>query len=113
MDVNAWASAQTPASRKRILEIALENSHTQKENPGRLQVSPQPPAFKRLSDIRAPTLIIIGDRDVRGMRYIADDAHSKIPGSRRLVIPGADHIVNMSKLEEFNRAVSEFLDNTK
>ncbi len=112
MDVDAWASAQTPASRKRILEIALDNSHTQKENPGKLQVSPQPPAFKRLSEIRVPTLVIIGDRDIRGMRYISDDVHSKISGSKKLVIPGADHIVNKSKPEEFNRAVLEFLDKT-
>ncbi len=109
MDVNAWASVQTSASRKRILEIAMDNSHTQKENPGKLQVSPQPPAYKRLSEIRAPTLVIIGDRDVRGMRYIADDVHSKIQGSKKLVIHEADHIVNMSRPDEFNKAVLEFL----
>ncbi len=112
MDVNVWASAQTPESRNRILEIAIDNSHTQKENPGKLQVSPQPPAYKRLSEIRAPTLVIIGDRDVRGMRYIADDVHSKIEGSKILVIPGADHIVNMSRPDEFNRAVLEFLNSS-
>ncbi len=110
IDVNAWASAQTSASRRRILEIAMDNSHTQKENPGKLQVSPQPPAYKRLSEIRAPTLVIIGDRDVRGMRYITDDVHSKIQGSKKLMIPGADHIVNMSRPDEFNKAVLEFLD---
>ena len=112
IDVNTWASAQTPASRKRILEIALENSHVQKDEPGKFQVSPEPAAYKRLSEIRAPTLVIIGDRDVRGMRYIADDVHSKIQGSKKLVVQGADHIVNMSKPKEFNKMVLEFLESS-
>lgn len=87
----------------------LDNSHVQKDNPGKLQVSPEPPAFKRLSEIHAPTLIIIGDRDVPGMRFISDQVHSRIPGSKKLVINGADHIVNMSKPEEFNNALVKFL----
>ena len=112
-DVDAWASAQTPISRKHILKIALDNSHIQKDNPGKLQVSPQLPAFKRLSEIRASTLVIVGDRDVRGMQYIADDVHSKIPGSKKMVIHGADHIVNMSKPKEFNKEVLDFLGKTR
>ena len=113
MDVNAWASTQTPSSLKRILEIAMDNSHTQKENPGKLQASPQPFAYTRLSEIRVPTLVMIGDRDVRGMRYISDDVHSKIKGSKKLVIPEADHIVNMPKPDEFNGAVLEFLNSSR
>lgn len=110
MDVNVWASAQTPDSRKRLLEIALENSRVQEDGPGKLQVSPQPPAYNRLREIRVPTLIMIGDRDVRGMHYVSDDVHSKIQGSKKLVVPGADHIINMSRPNEFNKAVLEFLD---
>lgn len=109
MDVNAWASAQSPRSREHILSIALENAHILSNHPGKLQVSPDPPAFKRLSEIRVPTLLIIGDRDVEGMRLIVERLHGMIPGSEKVVIPGADHIVNASRPEEFNQAVYNFL----
>jgi len=110
MDVNAWASAQSPGSREHILSIALDNSHILSNHPGKLQVSPDPPAFKRLSEVQAPTLLIIGDRDVEGMRMIIERLHGMIVGSKKVVITGADHIVNASRPDEFNQAVYDFLD---
>ena len=109
MDVNAWASAQTPINRERIRQIALDNFHVHVENPWKLQVPPEPRTFQRLSQIRTPTLVIIGDRDVPPQILLTDNIHSHIPGSKRVLIPGADHIVNMSKPDEFNRTVLEFL----
>src|SRR5207247_641721 len=37
-----------------------------------------------------------------------DKNHSNIPGSKKVLIQAADHIVNMSKSDEFNRTVLEF-----
>src|SRR5690349_3573689 len=109
MDVNAWASAQTPDKRERIRQIAMDNFHAQVENPWKLQIPPEPRTFHRLSQISIPTLVIIGDRDIPPQILLSDNIHSHIPGSRRVLIPGADHIVNMSKPDEFNRTVLEFL----
>ncbi len=109
MDVNAWASAHTPVNRERIRQIALDNFHVHVENPWKLQVPPEPRTFQRLSQIRTPTLVIIGDRDVPPQILLTNNIHSHIPGSKRVLIPGADHIANMSKPDEFNIAVLEFL----
>jgi 3-oxoadipate enol-lactonase len=109
MDVNAWASAQTPVNQERIRQIALDNFHVHVENPWKLQVPPEPRTFQRLSQIRIPTLVIIGDRDVPPQILLTDNIHSHIPGSKRVLIRGADHIANMSKPDEFNIAVLEFL----
>jgi len=109
MDVNAWASAQTPVNRERIRQVALDNFHVHVENPWKLQVPPEPRTFQRLPQIRTPTLVIIGDRDVPPQILLTDNIHSHIPGSKRVLIPGADHIVNMSKPDEFNITVLEFL----
>ncbi len=109
MDVNAWASAQTPADRERITKIAMDNFHVHVENPWKLQVPPEPRTWQRLSQIRIPTLLIIGDRDVPAQILMVDNIHSHIPGSKKVLIQGADHIVNMSKPDEFNRTVLEFL----
>jgi len=109
MDVDAWGAAQSPANRDRLLEIATDNSHIHRDPPQKWQVDPEPPGFERLTEIKIPTLVMIGDRDVRGMRFIAQQLHARIPGSRLAEVSGADHIVNMSKSEEFNRIVVEFL----
>jgi 3-oxoadipate enol-lactonase len=109
MDVDAWACAQDPESRKKIATIALENAHLAVDNPWKLQVRPDPPGFMRLAEIRVPTLVMVGDRDVKGMQMAANIVHSKIPGSKHLVVNGADHILNTSRPDEFNRAVFDFL----
>jgi pimeloyl-ACP methyl ester carboxylesterase len=41
---------------------------------------------------------------------MVDNIHSHIPGAKKVLIQGADHIVNMSKPEEFNKTVLEFLN---
>ncbi len=111
MDVNAWATAQTLANRERITQIAMDNFHVHVENPWKLQVPPEPRTWERLSNIRLPTLLIIGDRDVPAQILMVDNIHTHIPGSKKVLIQGADHIVNMSKPDEFNRTVLEFLRN--
>ncbi len=112
MDVEAWASAQDPESRKKIITMALDNSHVAADNPWKFQVHPNPPGYQRLTEIRAPTFVMVGDRDVNGMQMIAEAIHKKVPGSKYKVVKGADHIVNMSRTDEFNREVLNFLQST-
>lgn len=109
MDVSAWASASDPASRNRIREIAMDNFHVNADNPWQFLVRPDPPAFQRLSEIRVPTLFVVGDKDVPAQILEVDNIHSHLPGSKKVLIPGADHIPNMSKRDEFDRTVLGFL----
>ncbi len=109
MDVNAWASAQSPESRKRVFEIAMDNFHFQTEGSWRLQVSPETPAFERLSQIQAPTLFIIGDRDVPAQVLMTHHLHNQMPESKIVTLHGADHIANMSRPSEFNKTILDFL----
>lgn len=109
MDVNAWASQQSPESRQRIREIAMDNFHVHQEDPWKLSVRPSPPTFDRLSSIQVPTLFIIGDKDVDAQILMVHNLHTRIPGSKSEMIEGADHIPNMSQPEEFNRIALDFL----
>ncbi len=109
IDVDLWAAAQSPESYQHIWEIAMDNAHTQLDPPGKLQVSPEPLAFKRLGDIKVPTLFIIGDKDVSTIEIVSRRLNSMIPGSKLVLLQGADHIANMSRPEEFSRTVLEFL----
>ena len=110
MDLEIWAPAQGTASKSRILSIATDNSHIHKNPPHRLQKSPEPPAFTKLNQIRMPTMLIVGDQDVKGMQLMTKRLHELIRGSKLSVIRGADHIANMSRPEEFNAIVSSFLE---
>ena len=109
LDLQAWAPLQNQASHNRLLEIALENFHVHQEMPWKIQVDPDPPAFERLSGIHVPTIFILGDRDVPAQSLHANKIHSHMPGSLRVVIPRADHIANVSRPQEFNGIVMEFL----
>jgi pimeloyl-ACP methyl ester carboxylesterase len=109
MYLEAWAPLQNQASHDRLREIALGNFHVQQEMPWKFQVDPDPPAFEKLSSIHIPTIFILGDREVAAQTLHANNIHSHMPGSQRVVIPRADHIANVSRPEEFNGVVLEFL----
>ena len=68
-----------------------------------------PPAIGRLASIHVPTLFVLGELDNAGTQEIASLVLKGIPGSRKVVIKGAGHMVNMEKPEEFNEVVGEFL----
>lgn len=68
-----------------------------------------PPAIERLSEVRAPTLVIVGDRDMPSIQQSAALAAKQIPGARLVVVPGADHALPLGWAEEFNAEVAGFL----
>lgn len=70
---------------------------------------PDVPVFQRISNIRVPTLILSGERDHPDARANYDRAAATIPRAKKLVIPGAAHLVNVDQPEQFNRAVLDFL----
>ncbi|TAL27361.1 MAG: alpha/beta fold hydrolase [Nitrospirae bacterium] len=99
---------ENPDVAKKLRPIAIENSHVWLMN----FLFPRPPlplAIQRLSEIRVPTLLIMGDRDVPGIKTIVQILETGIPGAKKVIISGAGHVVNMEKPEEFNRVVLDFL----
>jgi pimeloyl-ACP methyl ester carboxylesterase len=62
-----------------------------------------------LSEIRVPTLVIVGERDkpfLGASEYMA----AKIPDARLEVIPAAGHAANLDNQDRFNRVLGTFLD---
>jgi pimeloyl-ACP methyl ester carboxylesterase len=68
-----------------------------------------PPALGRLAEVRARTLIIVGERDSRDILRAADTLAVAIKGARRETVPGALHLVNLWAPELFTRLVTDFL----
>jgi pimeloyl-ACP methyl ester carboxylesterase len=96
-----------PALRARVAELtrqAIESSS--KRNP-----TPQlePGAAPRLGEIRAPTLVLVGDHEVPLVKATVDYVVTSIPGARKHEFVNAAHWLNMEHPAEFTRVVLEFL----
>jgi pimeloyl-ACP methyl ester carboxylesterase len=68
-----------------------------------------PPAVERLGEVTAPTLIVLGDKDVPHVYDNADLLMKSLPLVRQVVINDAAHLPNLEHPDEFNRLVLEFL----
>lgn len=110
IDVNMYSSALSGDEREKMLDIAESNVHTDKDDPDKHQVSPEPPAFDRLDSISMPVLIIEGEFDLPGFLAIGRRVHSLLPQSEFSVIEGADHVPALSRPDAFNGVVDDFLD---
>lgn len=62
----------------------------------------------QLGQVAAPTLVVFGGQDVAGYRAIADVLAAGIPGSGRLHLPEAGHMLTLEAPERFNAAVLAF-----
>jgi pimeloyl-ACP methyl ester carboxylesterase len=49
------------------------------------------PSFDRLDELRAPTVIMVGDRDRPALITSNEEAARRIPGCRLIVMSGVDH----------------------
>jgi pimeloyl-ACP methyl ester carboxylesterase len=67
-----------------------------------------PSVINSLPGIRVPTLVLVGEED-RNFLTAAEYMSSRIPGARRVVVPGAGHAANIDQPELFDRAVEDFL----
>lgn len=104
-----WAPLGTEDERgARIREIAFDNIHElemDESGAGRLD----PPAAHRLAEVDVPTLILEAEHDPPDMRRASDFLAREIMGARKVVVEGADHVVNMRQPELFEELVLPFL----
>jgi 3-oxoadipate enol-lactonase len=94
------------APRVRALAIANASVWVQ---PDSLERPLQPPAIGRLSEIKVPTLIVVGTNDDPDIGAIEDTLRSKIAGTSTVTIPKVGHIPNIEKPKTYNMAVLNFL----
>jgi 3-oxoadipate enol-lactonase len=104
-----WAPLGTMDERgARIREIAFDNLHEiVMDESGEERLDP--PAAHRLAEIDVPTLILEAEHDPPEMPRLAELLARGIMGSRKVVVEGADHVVNLRQPERFEELVLEFL----
>ncbi len=68
-----------------------------------------PPAYTRLAEVKAPTLVIIGGIDVPDTVAAGHYLTAHLPHARAFVLPDCAHLPSLEQPELFNRVVSDFL----
>lgn len=68
-----------------------------------------PSAAPRLRELAVPTRILVGDHDNPSSPRFAMYIARTVPGAVLTVVPGADHLLNLSAPAAFDAALSEFL----
>ena len=96
--------------RQRVKEMQLHNYAVPSPS-GAESIPLEPRAITRLEEIGAPTLVLIGDKDVSFFQSLSAVAANRIPNAKRSIIPGAAHMISMEKAEIFNRILADFVAN--
>jgi len=65
----------------------------------------------RAASIDVPTLVLCGTEDKVTPPELSRELARLVPGARYEAIPGAGHLSNLEKPDEFNRIVEEFIAN--
>ena len=64
----------------------------------------------RLKEIKVPALVMVGEHDHGTPPEAARIIQQNLPGSELKIIPSAAHLSNIEQADEFNRAMTGFLD---
>ena len=100
---------KNPKSAKKVRQMIDDYSGWQWGNDDPyVGIPPFPP--ERLSEIKVPTLILVGELDPPDYHLMADIQKKYILGAKKMMISGAGHALNIECPEEFNRIVLRFLE---
>jgi pimeloyl-ACP methyl ester carboxylesterase len=70
---------------------------------------PRPKLFPLLPTITAPTTVVAGELDVPCFLAMADAMADRIPGAKKVIVPGAGHMVNMEQPAIVNDLLREVI----
>ena len=99
---------EQPRVAARLKEMVEDYSgcHWVSRDPGRWAYVP---TIQRLEQIRAPTLVVVGEHDLPDFHRAADLLEQRLPNARKVVLSGVGHMANMEAPEQFNEIVLSFL----
>lgn len=97
------------ASAKAWFIEQLRRSFANVLNPGRHMKWLDPPVSGRLAEIRAPTLIIVGEDDHPELHAQAGALQWGIPDATRVIVSSAGHLPQIERPDVTNALISTFL----
>ncbi|WP_372786913.1 alpha/beta fold hydrolase [Phenylobacterium sp.] len=106
---SGWVMAPGhPAAKARALAI-LKASPQDLRHQMRDPIKGWPSDLPRLPGLQVPTLILIGDHDIADNQATSGAAQALIPGSRRIVIDDAGHLMQLEHPTEVAELIADFV----
>ncbi|HEY8003356.1 MAG TPA: alpha/beta hydrolase [Phenylobacterium sp.] len=72
-------------------------------------IKPWPSDLPRMPGLQVPTLIMTGDHDIADNQATSGAAQALIPGSRRIVIDDAGHLMQLEHPKEIAELIADFV----
>ncbi|HEY8676512.1 MAG TPA: alpha/beta fold hydrolase [Candidatus Dormibacteraeota bacterium] len=84
---------------------AVPYSHSGDQDDPHSPLIPRP--FSALEDVAVPTTVVVGELDVPCFLTMATVLADRIPGARKITVPGVGHMVNMEAPHVVNAVLRE------
>jgi len=97
---------------RRILYDALVSSSRNLRYQGNLEIHFASPAAARMGEIRAPTLILVGEFDIADVHAYSGAVELGIWGSKREVVSDAGHLVQLEQPAFLTQRIGDFVTQT-
>ena len=105
--LGAWRRGQ-PRRRPRrtaLLKASPQDLRHQMKDP----IKAWPSDLPRMPALKVPTLIMTGDHDIADNQATSGAAQALIPGSRRIVIDDAGHLMQLEHPKEIAELIADFV----
>jgi 3-oxoadipate enol-lactonase len=96
---------------KRRLYDALVRFPQNLKYTGNLEIRFAIPAVRRLSEIHAATLILVGEYDMPDVHAFEGAIQAGIAGARREIVKGCAHLIPLEKPEFLSERITSFIEN--
>ena len=112
LDLDVWASTHRGAARAELTQLCIEAPYFNEYREGQSDWLEQLPTIsdEELAASTAPSLIVVGDSDVRIVRLAAARLAEILPSVEYHTFRDADHYVSTSQPAMFNQVLRGFLD---
>src|SRR5579859_1945746 len=101
-------SGERPDARKKVFDTLVANPQNFSV-PGQWEERPSPPTVTRLSEIKAPTLVIVGENDIADVHAFAGAIQAELPVVRREVWKVDGHLIQLEKPDELAKRIDAFI----
>jgi len=109
-----WIMApDSTAARQKLKALMSANPQNLAGTGQQLARWPDQPALPRLSQIKVPTLLVVGESDIPDVHAHVGAIQAGIAGSERIVLNHSGHLPHLEVPDLFNEVVLGFLNNIK
>jgi 3-oxoadipate enol-lactonase len=88
LGLRTWAAGGADPAAQAQVRAAVAGFFSQGEHE-----LPDPPAYPRLDDMKVPSVLVVGELDAPMVRESSANIAARLPGCRKIEVPGADHLL--------------------